>query len=319
MKRILQFSLLYFSLLLSSQIAEKLPTDKELLESSSKSACLCVDSINTSNKTSAQVSKEISLCINKQTTVYQLGKKLSESQKTVEKTGQKEININISTNEDSNEFKEYYYELERELKKNCATLNSKINSTEKLSHNSISENDRALSYYNLGIQESEKKDRKKALEYFYKAVKEDHNFPFAWDNIGYNNRLLGNYDKALEAYQTSLKIDPTGKMPLQNIPIVYKYKKEYQKAIDSYLELKKIYLDDPEVDYGIGVIYLEDLKDNEKALDYICKAYKKYAEMKSPYRSEAEQIIGNIYQAMIKDGKKEQFLKILANNKIDFK
>ena len=40
--------------------------------------------------------------------------------------------------------------------------------------------------------------------------------------------------------------------------------------------------------------------------------------MKSPYRTDAESIIRNIYQIMSKDGKKDDFLKILKNNNINF-
>lgn len=318
MKSFFTAFLLISGFLAFSQVSNLMPSEEELLKSSAKQTCLCIDSINIYNKTNSQVSNDISNCIDKQTTAYQMSIKLLKSQKEVERSGNKNVNIEISTNQNSSEFKKYYYELERDLKNNCASLNEKIKTNEKKSHNSVSENQKAIQFYNLGIKENEAKNYKKALEYFKKAVKEDNDFPFAWDNIGYVSRILGNYDDALKAYQTSLKIDPTGKMPLQNIPIVYKFKKEYQKAIDSYLDLKKIYLDDPEVDYGIGVIYLEDLKDNEKALDYICKAYNKYTKIRSPYRSEAEQIIGNIYKIMMKDGKKEQFLKILKDNNIQF-
>lgn len=318
MKSFLSFLLLFFSLFAFSQISELLPSEKELLKTSSNQACLCIDSININNKTSLQVSADISNCIEKQATAYQMTIKILKSQKEVEKTGNKKVNIEVNTNQNSNEFKKYYYELERELRSNCVSLNDKINSNEKKSHHSVSENDKALDFYNLGIKENESKNHKKALEYFQKAVKEDHDFPFAWDNIGFTNRALGNYDDALKAYQTSLQIDPTGKMPLQNIPIVYIYKKDYQKAVDAYLDLKKTYLDDPEVDYGIGVIYYDHLKDNQKALDYMCKAYNKYTEMKSPYRTDAESIIRNIYQIMSKEGKKDDFLKILKNNNINF-
>lgn len=318
MKSILLLLLSFFSSSAFSQISEILPSEKELLKSASNQACLCIDSININNKTSLQVSSDISNCIDKQTTAYQMSIKILQSQKQVEKTGNKKVNIEIDTNQNSNEFKKYYYELERELRNICVNLNEKINTNEKKSHNSVSENEKAIDFYNLGIKENESKNYKKALEYFQKAVKEDHDFPFAWDNIGFTNRALGNYDEALKAYQTSLKIDPTGKMPLQNIPVVYIYKKEYQKAVDAYLDLKKIYLDDPEVDYGIGVIYYNYLKDNQKALDYMCKAYNKYTEMKSPYRTDAESIIRDIYQMMSKEGKKDDFIKILKNNNINF-
>ena len=96
------------------------------------------------------------------------------------------------------------------------------------------------------------------------------------------------------------------------------HKKEYTKAIDAYLDLDKVYPNDAEVYYGIGQVYYDHLKDNEKALDYIAKAYTIYTTQKSPYRSDAEAIIGYVYKKMKDEGKTDKFKEILKKNNIQF-
>lgn len=152
--------------------------------------------------------------------------------------------------------------------------------------------------------------------YFEKAVKEDSEFAFAWDNLGVNYRRLKNYDKAIECYKKSLEIDPKGLMPLQNMALVYQYKKEYNKAIESYGKLAELDKNNPEVFYGIGNVYIVNLQDYEKGLDYMCKAYNLYVYLKSPYRSDAEKLISFVFVEMKKQGKEEKFNQILKNNNI---
>jgi hypothetical protein len=48
----------------------------------------------------------------------------------------------------------------------------------------------------------------------------------------------------------------------------------------------------------------------------MCKAYNIYVAQKSPYRSDAEQVIKNIYGQMKKENKEDQFNKILKDNNI---
>lgn len=130
--------------------------------------------------------------------------------------GKKQINISINLDENSNEYKKYYYELERYMMANCNSLKTKIASNEKQSAKSFSKNKKALKFYSKGLDESTKENYDKAVEYFEKAVNEDPEFAFAWDNLGVNYRRLNNYDKAIESYKKSLEIDPYGLMPLQN-------------------------------------------------------------------------------------------------------
>ncbi|WP_367754821.1 tetratricopeptide repeat protein [Flavobacterium sp. WC2430] len=295
-------------------------TTDALLKELANNGCKCVDSINVYNKANDIVAKEISKCIDEQTGALQLGKKLMNiedlKKNAKEKEGKKQVDISIDFNKNSEEYKKSYYELERYMMSNCSSIKDKVASTEKQSTKSVSENKIALEFYSKGLKESKNKNFEKAIEYFEKAVKEDPEFAFAWDNLGISYRQLNNFDKAIESYSKSLELDPNGLMPLQNIAIVYQYKKEYSKAIEAYEKLAKVDNNNPEVFYGIGNVYTTNLKDYEKGLDNMCKAYNLYIDQKSPYRTDAEKIINIIYSEMKKQSKEEQFNKILADNHI---
>lgn len=310
MKKIILFTLLCYTI---NGIAQKNNKSQILLKELSESSCKCIEKINTKNKTPKAISLEINDCIKEQIVAYQLGAKLMKIDTTNLKT---DINIEINENEDSDDFQKYYFEMERFLFENCEPLKEKIAVFEKTTDKSISDNPRALGFYDKGISKIKEQDFKKAISFFKKAVKIDPKFAFAWDNLGISYRKLNEYDKAISAYENSLKIDPNGMMPLQNIAIVYQYKKEYLKAIDTYKRLEKLSENNPEIYYGIGQIYAVNLKNYEKGLDYMCKAYVMYLNLKSPYRTDAEKIINIIYQEMDKQGKVEKFNEILKKNNI---
>lgn len=317
----LAFVLLTFSIYSTAvgQKTAKSSTDT-LLEELATNSCKCIDSINAYNKSTEEVTKEISNCINQQTGALQLGKKLLSidalQEKPKDKETKKQVDISINTNENSKEYKQSYYELERYLMSNCSATKEKVAGTEKQSSKSVSENKKALELYSLGLKETKKENFQKAPEYFEKAVIEDPEFAFAWDNLGISYRRLDNYDKAIEAYSKSIALDPNGKMPLQNIAVAYLHKKEFDKALTAYEKLAEVDDNNPEVFYGIGNIYAMDLKEYEKGLDNMCKAYNLYIDQKSPYRTDAETIINMIYAEMKKQGKEAQFNKILQDNNI---
>jgi tetratricopeptide (TPR) repeat protein len=291
-----------------------------LLKELSENGCKCVDSILTYNRPKNEIAMDISECIDKQTGAYQMGSKLLgidvAKEKAEVKNGKKQINISFNSNENSEEYKKYYYELERYMMTNCTALKEKIGSNEKQSVKSFSNNKTAIEYYSKGMDEVEKEHTDKAVAYFEKAVNEDPEFAFAWDNLGLNYRKLNNYDKAIECYKKSLAIDPNGLMPLQNIAIVYQYKKEYQKAIEAYGKLAELDKNNPEIYYGIGNVYAINLHDYEKALENMCKALNLYVYLKSPYRTDAEKLISIIYVEMKKQGKEEKFNQILKDHNI---
>lgn len=309
-------------ILLSSLVFSQKKLDKsKLVQELSDNACKCTDSISIFDRNKKDVLEDIHQCIDKQAGALQLGLLLSGvddlSEKAPKVNGKKQVTLNFDTDKNSKQYKDSYNEIERYMMKNCASLKNIVNASESKAED-YSKNKEAQAFYSKAIAASEKEDWKTAIQNYELTVKADPTFTYAWDNMGICYRRIGEYDKSLEAYRKSLAINPKGKMPLQNIAITYIYKKEYQKAIDAYADLDKIYPGDPEVYYGAGVIYFNNLNDNEKALDNICKAYKIYNEQKSPYRTDAETIMGNILKKMEGEGKKEKFKEILKSNNIKF-
>lgn len=306
------------SLLFAGKFAD--PDSSAILNRLSGDACKCVDSILIVNKSKEELSKEISNCISKRVRTLQLFDKLMNASKMADKAvevdGKKQINISINDDEFSDEFKTYYFKLERYMMKHCSSLYEKMAANNIINERSLSSNEKALEYYNKGLDAVKEENYKKAISYFKKAVKEDPQFAFAWDNLGINYRRLNDYDKAIECYKNSLDIDPYGQMPLQNIAVAYQYKKEYQKAIAAYEKLATVDKNNPEIYYGIGNIYALFLEDYEKGLQYMCKAYNMYLTQKSPFRADAEKVINMIYGEMKNKGKEATFNKILEENNI---
>lgn len=308
-------------LLYCISFSQEKPDEKTVLQELSENACKCADSISLSNRKKEDIIKDIHGCIDKYTGALQISTLLKgaekESEKAPEVNGKKQINLTFNTNKDSKQYRDSYNELERYLMQNCASV-KRATTTSETSNDKFSKNQKALDFYQKAVDASKKESWKDAIQNYEQAVKIDPKFIYAWDNLGICYRRVGEYDKALNAYKQSLAVDPKGKMPLQNIAIAYIYKKEYQKAIDAYNDFDKVYPNDPEVYYGIGQIYFAHLKDNEKGLDYICKAYRIYNEQKSPYRSDAEAVISRIYKGMKEEGKIDKFKEILKSNNIQF-
>ena len=274
-----QITILITFLICCLGFSQKKLDNKKLIQELSKNACKCVDSIEIFNKNKPDIIKDVHNCIDKYTGALQLGSLISSidelSKNAPEVNGKKQVNLNLNTDKDSKQYTESYNEIERYMMKNCSSIKKAVNLAESKIEK-LSTNDEALNFYNKAIEASKKEDWAEAIKNYEKAVKKDPSFIYAWDNLGVCYRRVGEYAKSLDAYKNSLKVDPKGKMPLQNIPMVYIYQKDYHKAIAAYLEFDKIYPGDPEVYYGIGHTYFSGLNDNEKALDYICKAYRIY-------------------------------------------
>ncbi|KAB1231151.1 tetratricopeptide repeat protein [Chryseobacterium viscerum] len=312
---------LFFVLLYSLSFSQEKPNEKTVLQELSDNACKCTDSISLSNRKKEDILKDVHECIDKYTGALQISTLLKgaekQSEKALEVNGKKQINLAFNTDKNSQQYKDSYNEIERYLMQNCRSV-KKATQTTETSYDKFSKNSTAIDFYQKAAEAGKLENWKDAIQYYEQAVKIDPKFIYAWDNLGITYRKVGEYDKALHAYKQSLATDPTGKMPLQNIAITYVYKKEYQKAIDAYNDFDKAYPGDPEVYYGMGQVYFTHLKNNEKGLDNICKAYTIYTMQKSPYRSDAETMIGYIYKSMKEEGKTDKFKEILKNNKIQF-
>lgn len=302
--------------------AQEIKIDREKIKKDIvENSCKCFHKIDQSKLLNRkELYDKIKTCIDEQVFTFQMSDKLSEipiEKDKINKKDKKNITINIDVNEEGSEYLKYYRIIESELFDNCKNFRQIVSSSEIGLENDIpSENKKALNYYNQGIEAVKKNDSKNAVELFSKAVKEDPKFYYAWDNLGLNYRRLEQYDKAIDAYQKSLQINPYGAMPLQNIAVAYTHQNNFDKALEAYQKFADIYPDNPETFYGIGHLYIVNLQNYEKGLDYMCKAYNKYIENNSPYRSDAEVMISTAFQEMKAKNQEQLFYKILENNNI---
>lgn len=289
------------------------------VKSAAAESCACVDSINNYNKTKAQVAAAIHECIKKQVVYFQISQQVFRSMdldSILAGKASKDVQIAVDDDETSPYFKKYYYEIERYMRDSCAAMDAKMASNELINHQSVSEDRQALRLYDKGLEAVRSENLDTAITYFEKALIVDQKFAFAWDNLGLCYRKKGDYDAAIRAYQKSLSIDPKGVTPLQNIAVAYQFKKQYDKAIDAFKVLETVDSTNPEVYYGIGRTYAVYMGELEKGLDYMCKAHNLYVEQKSPYRTDAEQVMSQIYRQMEEKGNAEKFAKILKENNI---
>lgn len=315
---------LFIGLALNSMAQEKsrggkLEMSKDaFLKSSSEAACKCIDTIQAEGVLKEDIAKRIHDCIEVQVGSYMLGAKLMDKNflgKQIKK-GKTEIKMDIVLDPSSVEFKQHYYDLERYMMDSCQSLKDKIRTNEKTNRNSFSSNQEAKDWYAKGLDESANGNINAAIESYVKALKIDSNFAFAWDNLGICYRQKEEYDSAIYAYKKSLQIDPRGLTPLQNMAVAYLFKKEYEKAISTYQHIAKLEPNNPEIYYGIGNVYAAYLQNYEEGLKNMCKAYNLYIQLQSPYRTDAEKIINQIYAVMKKEGNEKKFKAILEEHNI---
>ncbi len=62
--------------------------------------------------------------------------------------------------------------------------------------------------YNMGLRHKAAKRFPEAVESFRRAVDLRHNFPEAWNELGFSLRQSGQYAEALKAYDQALRIHP---------------------------------------------------------------------------------------------------------------
>jgi tetratricopeptide (TPR) repeat protein len=296
---------------------------QKLVAELSENSCLCIDSISTSGKARNDISKEIKACLDKQVMALQLGSRLAAivpstaDDKKKKRKRDKPTKIELDSDPNSTQFQQYYFQLERYSVANCGALKRIINTDDSGERNTMSKNPESLKWYTAGVAALDAQKYDEAAVNFKAAVAVDSLFSFAWDNLGIAYRKLARYPEALAAYQKSIAVNPTGVVPWQNIAIVYEYQKDYLKAIDAYKRLEQKDSKNPEVYYGIGRIYATNLHEYEKALENMCIAYKLYIELGSPYRTDAEKVINEIYMAMRKEGNEKRFREILKEHRID--
>ena len=280
----------------------------------SDDACGCTDKID-DNQDRAAVLEKVNECIKGAAMAYQLGKQLGVAELDAREAGKSKdttaVTIYVDPDPDISEIQAYMFE-------NCASMNNLISSDNKKNKHSMSENKKALKYYEEGDEHYRREEFDMALVNYNKAVKADPKFAFAWDNMGICYRKMGNYKKAIECYQESLKIDPNGTMPLQNMAVAYEFLKDHKNAAETYVKFIKAFPDDPEGYYGAGRTFFS-AEEYEKGTNYMFKAYDMYTRAKSPYVSDAETMLHAFYAKLKELGKESIFEEAAKNNKVEIK
>ena len=328
MNRVLLFLLLIFvpfSMFSQFEIDGKPLSDKDkemvkqavsrakILSEVADISCKCIDSIDISDSNPRENAVFIKRCIDEQVMGYQSTVKMFES---VDLAKGEDVKITIYSNPESDVYISYYREIERKLMDSCQAIKDAVGANNRINEKSISDKSAALKEYNAGNDFLRKNDYANALPFYEKAVKIDPNFAFAWDNIGVCNRRLGDFDAAIKAYKKSIKVDPVGLTARTNIALAYVGNKDFKMAIKSYEDLAKLDKDNPEVYYGLGIVYFQNLEDYEKALNNLCKAYNLYIQQESAYRSDAEKVIQMLYNTFKEQDRVAVFEEILKSHNI---
>jgi tetratricopeptide (TPR) repeat protein len=320
MKNFLQIFTCATALLVTGAASAQKPKEDEKahktkIEKIAGEACDCTEKIDTNIPRDTIVEK-INTCIEGSVMADQMlaidVDNLTGTEEGVEvDTVSQSVNITINPRKDFDEIQSFLFQ-------NCPNIKRLLASNDVESDKSMSKNPKALKYYDEAQDYETDGEYEKAIELYKKAIKEDKNFAFAWDNIGLCYRKSNNYTEAIKCYEQSLKIDPAGAMPRQNIAIAYEYLKDYKKAAAAYEAVIKHDPKNPEGYYGAGRAFYFD-ENFEKGVDYMFKAYKMYSEANSPYIEDAQNMLGAMYDDLEKKGKIAIFETAAKNNGVEIR
>jgi tetratricopeptide (TPR) repeat protein len=172
----------------------------------------------------------------------------------------------------------------------------------------LSESEAANDYYEKGNKLFLDKDYKGAAKLFSKALRKDHGFIFALDNLALSLRQTGDYKRAVKYYQKSLQLYPEGKMALQNLGATYSFLNENDNALDCYQKLIYFYPDDPDGYLGLGKVLVRS-GEYEMAIDYVFIAHKINTYRNSENVKESETLAMEIYNKLKEQDKLELFIQ----------
>ncbi|MGB5243376.1 MAG: tetratricopeptide repeat protein [Lutimonas sp.] len=265
------------------------------IESLSSESCNCIEKISTAEKHKNQAVKKC----------------LSE---TIAKNIPSDIASAKGTEDGRSE--EIYKLLENHLIDHCKALkNLLFTETEDVGHAS-SKNVLAQLAYDDGMDYLKEEDISNAIEKFKKAVRLDPEFVYAWDNLGVSYRKNDQLNLAIEAYQKSLKLYPNGKLPLINLAVAYNLAGNQEMSGEYYKKYCEYFPEDPEGYYGLGLIEYSG-GNLESGLDHLVHSFILYSAQQSPYRSDAANKIGYIYNDLKSKNQTEIFDRVV--NKYDLK
>ena len=89
----------------------------------------------------------------------------------------------------------------------------------------------AETYFNRGVDSSQKGDFKKAVSDYNKAIDVNPEFVVAYLNRGYSHSRMGESDKAIADYTKAIELNPRYAIAYHNRGFVYRRMGEYDRAI----------------------------------------------------------------------------------------
>ena len=171
-------------------------------------------------------------------------------------------------------------------------------------------NERAIEWYNKATNILYT-DTDLAIKYYLSAIKIDHKFVQAYDNIGKIYRMLKEYDLSIKYYKKSIDIFPNGDVAHGNLALVYKLQNKFEDAINEYKKVIEIQPNSPEGYYGIAGIYLhQQVNELELALINAKKALDIYKMNPPNYIGDSYAQVGLIYYYLGNNAKAKAYIQI---------
>lgn len=135
----------------------------------------------------------------------------------------------------------------------------------------IGKNVYSMTNNNLGVIYLEKKNYKKAISYFQKAISQNNTNALAFNNLGTALKETGKPHEAVENWKKAAKLDPVFIEPLSNLGVFYLDGGNVPEATANFTKLIKLNPDDSNSYNNLGLCYLNQ-NNYQKAIENIKKA-----------------------------------------------
>jgi tetratricopeptide (TPR) repeat protein len=109
--------------------------------------------------------------------------------------------------------------------------------------------------FQQAVEESERGNRLKAVEYLEKAIREQPDYFEAYNNLGIQHQKLRQWPQAIQAFRRAIECRGDSAKPFLNLGLVYWEQGEIHSAIESFESARK--LDDGSMlaHYALGQLY----------------------------------------------------------------
>ena len=132
--------------------------------------------------------------------------------------------------------------------------------------------DRYQSFSYLGYVWQQLNDNDSAYFYYSRAYEIAPDEMLVLENFAALCFNIGEYDRAEELYRKLIEKDPNHANAMARLGDIYGGKKEFQKAVDYYNQALAIEQDNSNLWFNLGVLYFQQMKDNENAITAFTRA-----------------------------------------------